>query len=395
MNQSQRLHSLDNLRAVMMWLGIVLHAASNHMTQQSPMPWRDRETSLGADLIILFIHSFRMPVFFIVAGFFVALLVSRRGFAAMLKHRLRRIALPFAIFWPPLFAGTGALVLIYMHIMIRGSVGFDLALISTKLPHQPLINTLHLWFIYYLLWFCVLTTAFGLLSRHIPDAVRSACAGVWKALASNWWGIIVLTVPLATIGAFHEAGMLVPSGSFIPQFDELVHNGLFFVFGWYLHRHQDMLLPLYSRNCWYYAAAGLLPFILCLKFFDAFSANPGGIPYIAAYIAFAYNATSWLWSLALIGLFFRYSSRQNQVLKYFSESSYWAYLVHMLGTIGFGALLYNLPFGALTKMSINIFATTLACLATYHLLVRYTVIGVLLNGQRHSLKITGPSSVVA
>src|SRR5262245_36432202 len=72
---SGRLHSLDNLRAVMMWLGIVLHAAVNHITVPiAAIPWRDRAVAPAADLIFIFIHSFRMPVFFIVAGFFVALL---------------------------------------------------------------------------------------------------------------------------------------------------------------------------------------------------------------------------------------------------------------------------------------------------------------------------------
>ncbi|MFP5392460.1 MAG: hypothetical protein ACLGI6_13100, partial [Gammaproteobacteria bacterium] len=64
----QRLHALDNLRGCMMWLGIVLHAAVNHITASAPIPWRDSQTSPLADLLMLFIHSFRMPVFFILAG---------------------------------------------------------------------------------------------------------------------------------------------------------------------------------------------------------------------------------------------------------------------------------------------------------------------------------------
>lgn len=73
---------------------------------------------------------------------------------------------------------------------------------------------------------------------------------------------------------------------------------------------------------------------------------------------------------------------QNRVLRYVSESSYWVFLVHMLGTIGFGALLYNLPIGPYAKMALNILATTVACLLTYQLLVRYTLVGALLNGRR-------------
>ncbi|MRU29811.1 acyltransferase, partial [Xylella fastidiosa subsp. multiplex] len=79
----QRLHALDNLRALMIWLGIVLHVALNHLTVASPLPWRDPQTSRVTDLLLLFIHGFRMPVFFVLAGFFVALLIERRGAGGM------------------------------------------------------------------------------------------------------------------------------------------------------------------------------------------------------------------------------------------------------------------------------------------------------------------------
>ena len=98
MDQPGRLHAFDNLRAIMMWLGIVLHVALNHTTGQSPLPWRDSQTTPLADFVLMFIHAFRMPVFFILAGFFVAFLVARRGALGMLRHRMRRLLLPFAIF---------------------------------------------------------------------------------------------------------------------------------------------------------------------------------------------------------------------------------------------------------------------------------------------------------
>jgi hypothetical protein len=67
----------------------------------------------------------------------------------------------------------------------------------------------------------------------------------------------------------------------------------------------------------------------------------------------------------------------------------------MLGTIGFGVLLYNQPFGPLTKMALNILATTLACLLTYQVLVRYTLVGVLLNGRRPAKAVPAALPVVA
>ncbi len=64
-----RLHALDNLRACMMWLGIVLHVCVNHLSAPSMLPFKDREVTFVADSLLVFIHAFRMPVFFILAGF--------------------------------------------------------------------------------------------------------------------------------------------------------------------------------------------------------------------------------------------------------------------------------------------------------------------------------------
>jgi glucan biosynthesis protein C len=46
--------------------------------------------------------------------------------------------------------------------------------------------------------------------------------------------------------------------------------------------------------------------------------------------------------------------------------------------------LYGQPFGPVTKMALNILATTAACLLSYQLCVRHTLIGVLLNGRRQT-----------
>jgi glucan biosynthesis protein C len=112
MDHAKRLHAFDNLRAILMWLGIVLHVAINHTTGPSALPWRDSQTTPLADLLLLFIHAFRMPAFFILAGYFVALLIAGRGYPGMLTHRLRRLALPFAIFWPILIVCTTLLMLV-------------------------------------------------------------------------------------------------------------------------------------------------------------------------------------------------------------------------------------------------------------------------------------------
>jgi glucan biosynthesis protein C len=379
-----RIPALDNLRACMMWLGIVLHVCVNHLSGQSLLPFRDRELTPVADLLLLFIHSFRMPVFFVLAGFLAAMMVDTRGYRAMLRNRVRRIALPFAIFWPVLFVLTVVLVLAFSHTMATGTLGLSLAHAPKVQPGHPMLNTMHMWFVYYLFLFCLLAGAACAADKYFPDAIKTAVHKAMSTMAQHWWGCALLAIPMALVGSGYRAGMLSPSGSFIPNINEIIHSGMFFLYGWTVYRLREQLLNLHARQCWNYAAAGLVAFIGACVLFQTFLVSPASVPHIQMVIAYVYGSASWLWSIALIGLFIRYVPAQNSTLRYISDSSYWVFLVHMLGTIGFGVLLYNAPLGALSKMAINILATTAACLLTYHLFVRNTWIGVLLNGKRRS-----------
>jgi glucan biosynthesis protein C len=377
-----RVHALDNLRACMMWLGIVLHVAVNHLTAPSPLPFKDRDLSIVADFTLIFIHTFRMPVFFILAGFLAVMMVDTRGVQAMLRNRIRRIALPFAVFWPLLFVAMVVLTLMFRHMMATGTFGLAMADAPKLSPGHPALNTMHMWFVYYLFLLCMLAGLLCALDHAIPARLKLAVQKVFEVLASRWWGFAVLAVPMAVIGTGYRAGMISPDGSFIPNINELVHNGMFFIVGWTIYRLRGVLLDQYARHCWKYAGAGLLAYCGAGYLFQTFLKAPASIAHIQFWTAYVYISASWLWSFALIGLFVRYLPTQNRLLRYLSDSSYWVFLVHMLGTMGFGILLYNAPFGALPKMAINVLATTAACLLTYHLFVRTRWVGVLLNGTR-------------
>lgn len=378
-----RVHALDNLRACLMWLGIVLHVAVNHLHAPAFLPFRDQAVTPFADLTVIFIHTFRMPAFFVLAGFLAAMMADTRGYRAMLRNRLRRIALPFAVFWPVLFVLTVALVLAYRHMMSTGNFGLSLADAPMRDPSRAAINTMHMWFIYYLLWFCMFAGAACALEKWLPQRVKHVWRTFFDGLARHWWGFSLLAIPMALIGSGYRVGMLVPTGSFLPNINELVHNGMFFLFGWTVYRLRDELLVQYARHGGKFAVGGLVFYIGAGMLFQLFLKHPGAVPHIELATAYVYGCAGWLWSIALVGLFVRYLPTQNKVLRYLSDSSYWVFMVHMLCTIGFGILLYNAPCGALTKMAINVLATSATCLVTYQLFVRNTWIGVLLNGKRH------------
>ena len=73
-----RYHALDSLRGFAMLLGVVLHAAISFSTQP-PAFWsvRDNDPDPLVDVLLFTVHTFRMQLFFLLAGFFGCLLYQR------------------------------------------------------------------------------------------------------------------------------------------------------------------------------------------------------------------------------------------------------------------------------------------------------------------------------
>jgi peptidoglycan/LPS O-acetylase OafA/YrhL len=94
-----RLHALDGLRAVMLLLGLVLHTFVSYqvVSAGAAWPYKDALTTPVADYVVAYIHVFRMPIFFVLAGFFAAMLDLKRGALGMLDNRARRILIPGAL----------------------------------------------------------------------------------------------------------------------------------------------------------------------------------------------------------------------------------------------------------------------------------------------------------
>ncbi|MFO0910871.1 MAG: acyltransferase family protein [Isosphaeraceae bacterium] len=86
---------LDALRAGAMLLGIALHASLSFF----PSYWMVTDTRQSAFFGILFsaVHGFRMPLFFVMSGYFSAMLLHRRGRGALIRHRFRRVFLPLLV----------------------------------------------------------------------------------------------------------------------------------------------------------------------------------------------------------------------------------------------------------------------------------------------------------
>ncbi|RZJ32870.1 MAG: hypothetical protein EON86_20330, partial [Brevundimonas sp.] len=163
----ERLHGLDALRGGALLLGVVLHASLSFFPQQI---WivGDDSTSVGAAMVFFPIHLFRMTAFFLIAGLFAHMMLSRLGWLGFARDRAVRITGPLLAFWLPVMAGIVTALVWNAHVQ-------GLVVPGATPPPPPTydwtnIPLTHLWFLYVLTLFClaalILRAPFAALDRN-------------------------------------------------------------------------------------------------------------------------------------------------------------------------------------------------------------------------------------
>ncbi|OCW55727.1 acyltransferase family protein [Hoeflea olei] len=150
----QRLHYWDFARALFLVLGIPFHAAVAYsLTHEWSVSSPDKSQVLT--WLANFLHTFRMPGFFMLAGMFSVMLLERRGVRAWLRSRFLRLGLP-------LLSAT-LLILPFQIVVSSISLGVTGAVpwaeVPVRMGHslthfgEPWIS--HLWFLWALIAYCV------------------------------------------------------------------------------------------------------------------------------------------------------------------------------------------------------------------------------------------------
>ncbi len=355
----------------MMSLGIVFHAAQMYTHMNVLDYYWDPARSLSMDIIMVFINTFRMPVFFALSGFFTALLYFRHGSAYMLKNRWQRVVLPFLILLPPLAMAMSTLRVVAYQLMEDGSWAFNPSLVSSKLMWD---NTHNLWFLYYLM-LMVITAGIALKIKPVLN-VNKSCTNLsllgTKVMLS---GIVVLTL----LGSLSPSGRISADVSFIPNWKVYSYFGICFLLGWIIYSNIKQLQDLAK-----YAIASLIIAVLFL-----FAA-------LACFSQKTDDNSLWHWGLSLFsalsvycficgffGLFSKLFKQYSPWVRYFSDSAYWIFIFHSIPMVIIALPLHFLPLIAELKFLIVCTLTMAACLWTYQKWVRYGGLGELLNGKRY------------
>lgn len=386
---NRRYYGLDALRGGMMMLGIVIHGAGFYLVVPPPhVPlFMDPARTYVADFFFAFVHSFRMPTFFVLAGFFASLLVEKRTIPGMFRDRAARILLPLVLSVPVILLPTLVLVVDF-GIAVRFGV-------HEWLPQRRLADQmgaeiaqagfptgfplLHLWFLYYLCFFYLAVPACHALTRRTARHEAAVTGFLTSASAP----VVYVAFTCATLWPYKGAVVMEGFVFLTPHVPSLLYYGSFFVLG-YVFQHHRAVLPTMARQAPRAAllAAILLPASYLATHLEYRSGNSVAF-HVPAVIANA--ACTWALVYAFIGGALRLFDRPSAWALYASQSAYWVYLVHMpLVTLAAFVLLpYDVP--GLVKALIVMAFTALVSFATYHYLVQRTWVSRLLHGKRFDL----------
>ena len=273
-NDSIRYHDLDALRAWAMSMGIVLHAAWIMIPGEAGAPATDVSANVWCDWLCLAIHTFRMQLFFVLAGFFACLLLQRRGFVKFASNRIRRILVPlvlFAIVLVPIMVwqyNAGALK--------SGAVQADTTAWQLTREYFDEIspsNTMlvHLWFLHYLAiaYVIVVGVRYAVAAIDPGRSLRSRVVESFGAAISRPWSLLWLAALFAPLMMPMKGtwGIDIGLATLWPKWPGLLSYCLYFGVGWLIYRNVDRLDSMVQHWRWMLALGLLLtiPYFLYSK----------------------------------------------------------------------------------------------------------------------------------
>lgn len=366
-----RVYYMDALRSVLMALGVVFHASALYLPSH---PWRVPEAGAHPLFEWLYygIHTFRMPAFFLISGYFCLLTLRKYGENRFLRQRVVRIGIPLL--------ATAVLINPWMNYFSWGNYrrsGFlDYVLDPAYLSEGTWIG--HLWFLNNLLiYFALAFLAVKLLRLRPLAPLRRAPARLielWSTLRGRML-LLALLLPLTNMGVPRMAWRLgIDEGLHLGGFIDLASLGSYlpyFLLGMLMRQEPLLIQTLASGRFW----------LTALALAAVSAALPAG-----GYATYAWEYAGYALAWGLVGLclalFRRLFDRPSPGFEYFADASYTIYLLHQLLVVLLGWALVSAPISIFAKFALIVGLTFALTAAAHHYLVlRIPLLRLLFNGK--------------
>jgi glucan biosynthesis protein C len=359
----ERIYFLDAMRSILMTLGIVLHSAN--VFSDSPWAIQNIQTSEFFSSLVLFIHQFRMPAFFIVSGFFCHMTLSKYGHRQFMNVRIPRILIPLVITAISINSIQNGLLVEYQEASL-GLLTIDYWLQGKWVSHLWFLNCL----IYYFLFAAILYSYFPRILYKLGYFVSS--------FVTHSKGLYLFILPVFSL-LLLKISYLVPQ----PPYDiydlsiaESIKYSIFFLFGILVNFRRDLLWELMRPSI--VKITGVLIFLVV---FLLIPTESSGIFYL--FNLYVKALIPWVLCSLCFWIFHKYFNKRSTFFSYLSEASYTIYLFHHLFVILYGIILINLDLNLFLKFIILVIATFSTTVFIHNqLIIKLPIFRYLFNGKR-------------
>ena len=366
---TNRLHSLDFLRAFALLMGVLLHVLMLFLE-----PFDGSEPRLSASIIFIWIHTWRMPLFMLLAGFFTALSLSKRDTGNYALNRLIRLGVPLLLLWsviPAIDEGTSEL---FKMPELISYIFYDI-------PFTLRLD--HLWFLYYLLFFygvllLIKTTAppiFSLVIDFELSLSRVLCL---------WMPILILLSPLNKPigGIFGE----IPITFGEINLGSMLFMASFFIIGMQAYKSSQFLENLQELRFW-------LPSLIVFSLVPIGLLAWGGVkdePFAFAGLLELWIVNSLSGSAALLlvlsimGLAMNKISSTGHVLRWLVRLSYPIYVFHLMFVVSVSGTLMFFGINDWIVVLLGFASGILFPVIIYYAIISWTPLDWVFNGYKNS-----------
>lgn len=336
------------------------------MVTASPIWPIDDKGSWIFDFSIFQIHLFTMELFFMISGFFFALQLSKKTSSEVLKDRLQKILSPFVL----------AMVLIVPFILsffeiekYNSNQWYYLDIIKKcyikglNLGFKNFFPTAHLWYLYYLILFYVLTFIF-------KNIFIKLTLFLYKF---SFFLLILITIIISIISMFFMKRWFVDNPlTLVPEIPSFIHFFLFYILGILLFSIEKYQFVLKKNGKLLLLIGIILGVISTLPQFYFEKTETQNYSLIKFIAIFLYILSSYLITLGLIGFAAKKLNKTSKPIEYLSDATYWIYISNVPIVMFFHLILKPLQISIFIKFTIAFVISYIISILTYDFFIRYT-----------------------
>jgi len=363
---SERFHGLDFLRAMAMLMGLVFHAPMLYYIPVMADGFKDFGVSSATmppmeawlSAIVYWLHSWRMTVFFMISGFFTALVLSKRTTRQFITDRFIKLAIT---------------TLLFASLFDLMDGRFD-----GKLEH--------IWFLYYLFIFSCITGFFAALKSSSENT---------DTLHNSTKAIIILLIIATVLVAVRPALDQLDGGhvGVASHYHTIKLGGFLYFFAWFcsgmwLYSNRFLLISANSTILTILsliAAAGVFYILLPdLSGIWGYGAIPAETKAEAFRISLLKGLNAVLWAVFFTLATHQVMKKSNKLLDWLVTLSFPIYIFHLTPCIVLSAVLIGMGLSQFQVVGGVVLGAFAISVVLYYLLVKFTPLSWIILGYKKS-----------